>query len=118
MISSLSTYAEEMLTFIRYAAYPQSVLNNGYYTHDLLPTSTMKSDVNVALAPARHATHIKIESPSATAAAKKAAAEKLEDSTPDAESSNASDEETLVAKSKSSKSYAGDVALSPTKSKL
>lgn len=107
-----------MLTSTRYAAYPQSVLNNGHYANDLLPNPTVKFDNNVSLAPARHATHIKIESPSVTAAAKKAAAEKIEDETPDAESSSASDEETLVAKSKSSKSYAGDVALSPTKSKL
>jgi len=110
--------AEHMLTSFRYVGYPQSVLNNGYYNNDLAPDATAKSDIDVVLAPARHATHVRIESPSVTAAAKKAAAEKIEDDTPDAESSSASDEETLVAKSKSSKSYAGDVALSPTKSKL
>ena len=77
-------------------------------------------DAGAGSAPARHATHVKIESPSVAAAAKKAAAEKVEVNGPDTESSTTSDEDTLVCKSKSnSKSFGADeVVLSPTKSKL
>lgn len=107
-----------LLTLSRYVGYPQSVANNGYYANDLLPNSTIKVENDATAAPARHATHITIESPSVTAAAKKAAAEKVENEAHDVESSGASDEETLVAKSKSSKSQSGEVVLSPSKSKL
>ena len=84
----------------------------------LLPNASIKSE---GPAPPRRATHVKIESPSVLAAAKKAAAEAVEDGSPDGESSSASDEDTLISKSKSSKTDSGtggDVTLSPTKSKL
>ena len=77
------------------------------------------SNVDIGPIPPRHTAHIKIESPSVAAAAKKAVAEQAEDEAPDAESSTTSDEDTLVCKSKSSKSnVTEDVALSPAKSKL
>ena len=62
--------------------------------------------------------HIKIESPSVVAAAKRAAGEENSDHVLDGESSSTSDEDTLVCKSKSSKSCTTDVVSSPTKSKL
>ena len=82
----------------------------------LLPTATIKSEIDVA--PARRTTHIKIESPSVIAAAKKATAETIGDESPDTASSSHSEEDTLVGKSKSSKAGSGEGVLSPTKSKL
>ena len=107
-----------MLILTSYIGYPNSVLNGRQGTNVLLPNASMKSE---GPAPARRATHVKIESPSVLAAAKKAAAEAVEDGSPDGESSSASDEDTLVSKSKSNKTSPGtgdDVTLSPTKSKL
>ena len=105
----------------RYTGYPFSVLNNNKTSNGLTVNPQVKSNLDAGLGagPARHATHVKIESPSVTAAAKKAATDKVEAETPDAESSTTSDEDTLVSKSKSSKSFGTDeVVLSPTKSKL
>ena len=102
----------------RYVGYPNSVLNGRQATNGLPPNAAIKFE---GAAPARRTTHIKIESPSVVAAAKKAAAEAAEDELLDGESSATSDEDTLVCKSKSSKTCSGtggDVALSPTKSKL
>ncbi len=108
-----------LLTNTRYAGYPYSVLGNNRASTGVLPNAVIKPNVDTGSAPVRHSTHIKIESPSVAAAAKKAAADKTEDGTPDAESSTTSDEDTLVCKSKSSKSFGADeVVLSPTKSKL
>lgn len=108
-----------MLTVRRYAAYPHSVLGNNRAANGVLPGAVINPNVDEGPAPARHTTHIKIESPSVAAAAKKAAADRSEAESPDAESSTASDEDTLVGKSKSSKGYgADDIVLSPTKSKL
>lgn len=107
-----------LLTLTRYVGYPNSVLNGHQGTNGSIPTAAVKFE---GPAPARRTTHIKIESPSVVAAAKKAAAEVLEEDSPDGESSSTSDEDTLVCKSKSSKTCSGtggDVALSPTKSKL
>lgn len=111
-----------MLTVASYAGYPQSyapsVLGYGQGHNSLVSSVAAKPNIDVVPAPARHTTHIKIESPSVTAAAKKAAAEIHIDVLPDEESSSTSDEDTLVCKSKSSKSCSTDVVLSPTKSKL
>ena len=108
-----------LLTLTSYVGYPNSVLNGRQGTNGLPPTATVKFE---GPAPARRNTHVKIESPSVVAAAKKAAAEVIEEELPDGESSSTSDEDTLVCKSKSSKTCDGtngDVALSPpTKSKL
>ena len=107
-----------MLTITSYVGYPNSVLNGRQGTNGVLPNTSVKFDGPV---PARRTTHIKIESPSVVAAAKKAAAEVVEEGLPDGESSSTSDEDTLVCKSKSSKTCSGtsgDAALSPTKSKL
>ena len=107
-----------LLTLTSYVGYPNSVLNGRQGTNGLLPTATVKFEGS---APARRNTHVKIESPSVVAAAKKAAAEVIEEELPDGESSSTSDEDTLVSKSKSSKTCrgtSGDVAVSPTKSKL
>lgn len=101
-----------------YVGYPNSVLNGRQGTIGLLPNAAVKFE---GPAPARRTTQIKIESPSVVAAAKKAAAETVEVELPDGESSSTSDEDTLVCKSKSSKTCSGngvDVAVSPTKSKL
>ena len=107
-----------MLILTSYVGYPNSVLNGRQGTNGSLPNASVKLD---GPAPARRTTHIKIESPSVVAAAKKAAAEVVEDESPDAETSSTSDEDTLVCKSKSSKTCSGtsgDATLSPTKSKL
>ena len=107
-----------ILILASYVGYPYSVLNGRQGTNGLLPNAAVKFE---GQAPARRTTHIKIESPSVVAAAKKAAIEVAEDESPDEESPSTSDEETLVCKSKSSKTCSGtggDVALSPTKSKL
>ena len=107
-----------MLILTSYVGYPNSVLNGRQGTDGLLPNASVKFE---APAPARRTTHIKIESPSVIAASKKAAAEVIEDELPDSESSSTSNEDTLVCKSKSSKNCSGtdgDIALSPTKSKL
>ena len=111
-----------MLTLTRYVnypqAYPQYTPGYGQTSNGLPQGSVTDPAINVAQAPARHITRIKIESPSVTAAAKKAATEAVEVDSPDGASSSTSDEDTLVCKSKSSKSCGGDVVLSPTKSKL
>lgn len=111
-----------MLTVTSYVGYPQSyatsALGYGQAHNGLLGSAVVKPNVDAIPAPARHTTRIKIESPSVTAAAKKAAAEAVVEHLPDAEPSSASDEDTLVCRSKSSKSYSTDVVLSPTKSKL
>lgn len=111
-----------MLTVTSYAGYPQSyapsVLGYGQAHNSLLPSAAVKPNIDAVPGPARHTTHIKIESPSVTAAAKKAAVETIVDVVPDEDSSSASDEDTLVCKSKSSKSCSTDIVLSPTKSKL
>ena len=107
-----------MLILTSYIGYPNSVLSGRQGPNVLVPNTSIKSE---GPAPARRATHVKIESPSVLAAAKKAAAEVVGDGSPDGESSSASDEDTLVSKSKSSKTGSGtggDVTLSPTKSKL
>lgn len=110
-----------ILRLASYVGYPNSVLNGRQGANGLFPNAAAKLE---GAAPARRTTHIKIESPSVAAAAKKAAAEVIEDDLPDGESSSTSDENTLVCKSKSSKACSGtggtggDVALSPTKSKL
>lgn len=107
-----------MLIITSYVGYPNSVLNGRQGANGLFPNAAAKFE---GAAPARRTTHIKIESPSVAAAAKKAAAEAVEDELPNSESSSTSDEDTLVCKSKSSKTCSGtggDVALSPTKSKL
>lgn len=107
-----------MLKLSSYVGYPNSVLHSRQGTNGLLPNASVKFE---GPAPARRTTHIKIESPSVVAAAKKAAADSVEDDLPEVESSSTSDEDTLVCKSKSSKSCngpGGDVAVSPTKSKL
>ena len=107
------------LMTLRYAGYPHSVLSNNRAPNGVLASAIPKSNADAGPGPARHATHVKIESPSVTAAAKKAAAENVQNEAPDAGSSTTSDEDTLVCKSKSSKSYGPDeVVLSPTKSKL
>ena len=106
-----------MLKATSYVGYPNSVFNGRQGTDGLLPNASVKFE---GPAPARRTTHIKIESPSVIAASKKAAAEVTEDQLPDSESSSTSNEDTLVSKSKSSKSCSGtggDVALSPTNSK-
>ena len=69
----------------------------------------------------RHQTHIKIESPSVTAAAKKAASEAVEDGSTDSGSSSRSGEVTLVDNEnvKPTKSFKIDeLVVSPAKSKL
>ena len=108
-----------MLIPTSYIGYPNSVLSGRQGSNVLLPSASIKPE---GPAPARRTTHVKIESPSVLAAAKKAAAaEPVEDGSPDGESSSASAEDTLVSKSKSSKTGSGtggDVTLSPTKSKL
>ena len=107
-----------MLILTSFLGYPNSVLSGRQGTNVLVPNASFKSE---GPAPARRTTQVKIESPSVHAAAKKAAAEVVEDGSPDGESSSASDEDTLVSKSKSSKTGSGtggDVTLSPTKSKL
>ena len=107
-----------MLILTSYIGYPNSVLSGRPGTNVSLPNASIKPEGPV---PARRATHVKIESPSVLAAAKKAAAEVVENGSPGGESSSASDEDTLVSKSKSSKTgsgTSGDVTLSPTKSKL
>ncbi len=107
-----------MLTLTSYVGYPTSALNGRPGTNGPLPHASVKFE---GPAPARRTTHIKIESPSVVAAAKKAAADVVEDEMPDGESSSTSDEDTLVCKSKSSKTCSGtegDVSSSPTKSKL
>lgn len=107
-----------MLILTSYVGYPNSVLGGRQATNVLLPNANVKFE---GPAPARRTTHIKIESPSVVAAAKKAAAEVVEDESPHSDSSSTSDEDTLVCKSKSSKTCSGasaDVTLSPTKSKL
>ncbi|KAK4697497.1 hypothetical protein P7C71_g584, partial [Lecanoromycetidae sp. Uapishka_2] len=105
-----------------YAGYPQSyappVLGYGQAHNGVLPIATIKPNPDATSGPARLTTCIKIESPSVTAAAKKAAAETIVDELPEEETSSASDEDTLVCRSKSSKSCGTDVILSPTKSKL
>ena len=116
----LSTYSGRMvLMVISYTAYPHSVLGNNRASSGTLPSAHAKLSVDAGAPPARHATHIKIESPSVTAAAKKAATDNAVAETADADSSTTSDEDTLVCKSKSIKSFgADDVVISPTKSKL
>ena len=107
-----------MLILTSYVGYPNSVLNGRQGTNGVLPNTTVKFEGPV---PARRTTHVKIESPSVVAAAKKTAAEAVEDELSDGESSSASDEDTLVCKSKSSNTIngtGGDATLSPTKSKL
>ena len=107
------------LTIRRYAGYPYSVLGNNRIPSGVLPGAATKSEEQAGLTPVRSAAHIKIESPSVAAAAKKAAAEKVGIESPEPESSTASDEDTLIGRTKSSKSYGADeVVLSPTKSKL
>ncbi|KAL6719187.1 hypothetical protein ACLMJK_003424 [Lecanora helva] len=102
-----------------YIGYPHSVLGNNRASNGVPPNATTDSNVDIGPIPARHSAHIKIESPSVAAAAKKAAAEKIEDEKPDAESCSTSDEDTLVCKSKSSKSFGADeTVISPTKAKL
>ncbi|KAK3174545.1 hypothetical protein OEA41_001791 [Lepraria neglecta] len=98
-------------------AYPHSAPSYGQASSGLLQGSVTNPTIDVPQAPARHTTRIKIESPSVTAAAKKAAAEAVDVDSPDGASSSTSDEDTLVCKSKSSKSCREDVVLSPTKSK-
>ena len=67
----------------------------------------------------RRQTQVKIESPSVTAAAKKAGDETTEDSSTDGESSSHSGEATLVENMKPAKPYKiEDAAISPTRSKL
>ena len=111
-------WAALMLTLTSYVGYPNSALNGRPGTNGPLPQASVKFE---GPAPARRTTHIKIESPSVVAAAKKAAADVVEDEMPDGETSSTSDEDTLVCKSKSSKTCSGtegDVSSSPTKSKL
>ncbi|KAL2056172.1 hypothetical protein ABVK25_003815 [Lepraria finkii] len=98
--------------------YPQSAPSYGQASSGLLQGSVTNPTVDVSQAPARHTTRINIESPSVTAAAKKAAEEAVDVDSPDGASSSTSDEDTLVCKSKSSKSCGEDVVLCPTKSKL
>ena len=108
-----------MLTLKSYSGYPNSVLGGNRGSNGIAAAAVAKPTEEAKTAPARHATHVKIESPSVVAAAKKAATEKVENETPSIDSSTTSDEDTLVCKSKSSKSYGVDeVVLSPTKSKL
>ena len=107
-----------MLILISYVGYPNSVLNGRQGADSLPPNASVKFE---GPAPARRTTHIKIESPSVIAASKKAAAEVIDDETPDSESSSTSNEDTLVCKSKSSKTCSGtggDATLSPSKSKI
>lgn len=104
--------------YARSTGYPRSVLSHVQTPDGLIPNVTSKPDNENGPALARHTTHIKIESPSVVAAAKKAASEKIENEAPDTESSVTSDEDTLVCKSKSGKSNAGDAVISPTKAKL
>lgn len=99
-------------------AHPQSAPSYGQASSGLLQGSVIAPAIDVAQAPVRHTTRIKIESPSVTAAAKKAGSEAVEVNSPDGASSATSDEDTLVSKSKSGKSCSDDVVLSPTKSKL
>ena len=111
-----------MLTVTSYTGYPQSyaasVLGYGQAPNRLFSNTAAEPNLDAIPAPAPHTTRIKIESPSVTASAKKAAVETAANELPDEESSSASDEDTLVCKSKSSKSCSTDVVSSPTKSKL
>jgi len=67
----------------------------------------------------RYSSRIKIESPHATAATKKATAAAGEDLSTDGESSSKSDEATLADKPKAKQAFKSDeVVQSPTKSKL
>ena len=67
----------------------------------------------------RPSTHIKIESPSVLSAAKKAAAEAVEDTSTDIESSSKSSGQEGLNASVSTLAYTNDVVVdSPTKSKL
>ena len=109
----------EKLKLTSFVGYPNSALSGRQGMNGFIPNASVKFE---GPAPARRTTHIKIESPSVVAAAKKAVAEVVEDELPNSESSAAtSDEDTLVCKSKSSKTCSGtngEIALSPTKSKL
>lgn len=106
----------------RYAGYPQgypqSTPGYGSASNGVPANSSANSAIHVAQAPTRQTARIKIESPSVTAAAKKAAAEAVDVASPEAASSSTSDEDTLVCKTQSSKSCSGEMAVSPTKSKL
>ena len=107
---------------IRYAGYPQgypqSTPGYGSAPNGVPANPSANSAVHVVQPPVRQTARIKIESPSVTAAAKKAATEALDLASPEIASASTSDEETLVCKSKSSKSGSGDITVSPTKSKL
>lgn len=94
------------------------MLNGRQASNSYLSSAAVKADVEVAHAPARRTTHVKIESPSVVTAAKKAAVETVDVESPEGSATSASDEETLVCQSKSSKTCSTDVVLSPTKSKL
>ena len=106
-----------IITPRRYVGYPNSVLGGRQGTSGPTPSAAAKGEAVVPLAQPRR-NHVKIESPSVVAAAKKAAVETIDDESSDVELSSHSEEETLVCKSKSSKACSGEESLSPTKSKL
>ena len=111
-----------MLTLPSYAGYPQgypqSSLGYGAASNEVHLNAAVDPAIDIAQAPVRQTARIKIESPSVIAAAKKATVETINVASPEAPSSATSDEDTLIGKSKSSKSCSGDISLSPTKSKL
>ena len=104
-----------MLILVRNGECSQSTIGSCLNSESTLPDLPVKSSAKDGLLPRRH---IKIESPSVAAAAKKTALEKIEDEAPETGSSVTSDEDTLVCKSKSGKSNAGDATVFPTKPKL
>ena len=74
---------------------------------------------DTATVAARHSAHIKIDSPSVLAAAKKAAAEAIEDNSTEVASSTKSSGPDGTAASVSTLAYTNDLVIeSPTKSKL
>ena len=111
-----------ILILIRYVGYPQgypqSVHGYGSAPNGVPANPSANSANHAAQAPTRQTARIKIESPSVTAAAKKAAAEAVDVASPEVASSSTSDEDTLACKSKTSKSCSGDMTASPTNSKL
>lgn len=113
---SLLYCAHEVLR--SYGTYPPSVIRLQQASNGVLPAVTVKPDIKLAPAPTRQTARIKIESPSVTAAAKKAAAETVEDVSTDEESSTKSGDDTLVNKSSASGAGTSDAVVSPTKSKL
>ncbi|KAL9126446.1 MAG: hypothetical protein Q9217_004502 [Psora testacea] len=100
--------------------YPYSVLRSRQASSLIGQATTLRPGTDGGSLPAdRHSARIKIESPSVTAAAKKAAMEASEDTSTDGGSSIRSRAATMVENTKPAKSFTVDEVLSsPTKSKL